>query len=137
MRIRRLTERANLFLQSVLLAGVLALILPIATVVAGEALEERVQSYWTARSINDLHTLYNLESAAQPGGWLTPDQYQRIGGLPVRDVEVVDTKIDGDQAKVTLQGRVAVGSLGWVPQQITQQWIRIDDAWYHQTPAPR
>lgn len=137
MRIRRLTKRANLFLQGILLAGVLALVPPIAPAMAGEALEERVQSYWTARSSNDLHTLYNLESAARPGGWLTPDQYQRIGGLPVREVEIVDTKIDGDRAEVKLQGQVAVGSLGWVPQQITQQWIRIEDAWYHQTPAPR
>ena len=121
-----------------LLAGVLlALILPIKPILADESLEERVRSYWTARSSNDLHTLYNLESAARPGGWLTPDQHQRIGGLPVREVEIVDTKIDGDRAEVKLQGQVAVGSLGWVSQQLTQQWVKIDGTWYHQTPAPR
>ena len=103
---------------------------------AGESLEQRVQRYWTARVANDLHTVYSLESAALPGGWLTPDQYRRLGGLPVREVEVVETKIESDQAQVKVKGQVGVGSLGWMPQVLTQQWVLIDGEWYHQTAKP-
>ena len=104
--------------------------------VAGEPLEQRVQRYWEARVANDLHTVYRLESGALPGGGLTPDQYRRLGGLPVREVEVVETKVEGDQAKVKVKGQVGVGSLGWMPQVLTQQWVLIDGEWYHQTANP-
>ena len=106
------------------------------TAVAGESLEQRVQRYWVARIANDLHTVYSLESAALPGGWLTPDQYRRLGGLPVREVEVIETKVEGDQAKVKVKGQVGVGSLGWMPQVLTQQLVLIDGEWYHQTANP-
>ena len=81
---------------------------------AGEPLQQRVQHYWTARTVNDWHTVYRLESAALPGGWLTPDQYKRLRGLPVRDVKILDTKIEGNTAEIKLQGQVAVGALGWI-----------------------
>ena len=105
-------------------------------VIAGESLEQRVQRYWTARAINDLQTLYSLESAALPGGGLTPDQYQRVKGLPVRDVKVLETIVDGDQAKVKIQGQVGVGSLGWVSQTLTENWVLLNGEWYHLTPKP-
>lgn len=101
--------------------------------IAGEPLEQRVQRYWTARAINDLYTIYHMESAALPGGWLTPDQYQRLVGLPVRDVKILETKIEGDQATVKLQGQIAVGALGWVPQPLDEKWVLINSEWYHQT----
>lgn len=107
-----------------------------AQVQAGEPLEQRVQRYWLARSINDLPTIYNLESAAQPGGWLTPDQYPQISGLSVRDVRIVETKVEGERALVKLEGKVEVGTLGWMPQPLTEEWILMDGEWYHQTPKP-
>ncbi|MDG4549495.1 MAG: hypothetical protein P9F19_14665 [Candidatus Contendobacter sp.] len=116
------------------MASIVALAVSGAATVAGESLEQRVQRYWTARSINDVHTVYGLESAAQPGGWLTPDKYQQLGGLPVREVKIVETKIEGDNATVTLQGQVAVGTLGWMPQTLTEDWVLIEGEWYHQTP---
>lgn len=100
---------------------------------AGEPLEQRVQRYWAARAINDLYTVYHLESAALPGGWLTPDQYQRMVGLPVRDVKILETKIEGDQATIKLQGQIAVGALGWVSQPLDEKWLLINGEWYHQT----
>lgn len=109
---------------------------PSSSVLAGEPLEQRVQRYWEARSINDLQTVYGLESAALPGGWLTPDQYQKIGGLPVRGVKILETKVEGDQATVVIQGSVAVGTLGWMPQTIAEKWVLIDGEWYHQTRKP-
>jgi len=116
------------------MALIVALAVPGAATIAGESLEQRVQRYWTARSINDVHTVYSLESAARPGGWLTPDKYQQLGGLPVREIKVVETKVEGDKATVTLQGQVAVGTLGWMPQTLTEEWVLIEGEWYHQTP---
>lgn len=117
-----------------LIASIVALAVLNGGAVAGEPLEQRAQRYWTARSINDVHTVYNLESAARPGGWLTPDKYQQLGGLPVREVKIVETQVEGDKAKVTLQGQVAVGTLGWMPQTLTEEWVLIEGEWYHQTP---
>lgn len=113
---------------------VMALAVLSGAVVAGEPLEQRIQRYWDARSINDIHTVYSLESAARPGGWLTPDQYKQVGGLPVREVKIVETQVEGDKAKVTLQGQVAVGTLGWMSQTLTEDWVLIEGEWYHQTP---
>ena len=113
---------------------VMALAVLSGAVVAGEPLEQRIQRYWDARSINDIHTVYSLESAARPGGWLTPDKYKQVGGLPVREVKIVETQVEGDKAKVTLQGQVAVGTLGWMSQTLTEDWVLIEGEWYHQTP---
>lgn len=102
----------------------------------GESLEERVQRYWTARSANDLQTVYNLESGSLPGGGLTPDQYRKLGGLPIRNVEILETRVDGVQAEIKIKGQVAVGSMGWMPQTLRQKWVLINGEWYHQTPKP-
>ncbi len=107
-----------------------------AHVQAGEPLEQRVQRYWAARSANDLPTVYSLESAALPDGWLTPDQYQQVSGLPVREVRIVETKVEGERALVKLEGKVEVGALGWVPQPLADEWVLIDGEWYHQTSKP-
>ena len=116
------------------LASAVALIALMGVAHAGEPLEQRAQRYWDARSVNDIHTVYSLESAARPGGWLTPDKYKQVGGLPVREVKIAGTQVDGDKAKVTLQGQVAVGTLGWMPQTLTEDWVLIEGEWYHQTP---
>lgn len=133
MRIRRISSK---FLKPITTMLAMTLAILGGVVIAGESLEQRVQRYWTARAINDLQTLYSLESAALPGGGLTPDQYQRVKGLPVRDVKVLETIVDGDQAKVKIQGQVGVGSLGWVPQTLTENWVLINGEWYHLTPKP-
>jgi len=104
---------------------------------SGEPLEHRVQRYWTARSVNDLQTVYSLEAAARPGGWLTPDRYRQIGGLPVRKVQILETKVEGERASIKLQGEIEVGSFGWTQQTLTEEWVLIDGEWYHQTPKPQ
>jgi len=134
MRIQLNNKEIVRFGKRALMALIVALAVPGAATIAGESLEQRVQRYWTARSINDVHTVYSLESAARPGGWLTPDKYQQLGGLPVREIKVVETKVEGDKATVTLQGQVAVGTLGWMPQTLTEEWVLIEGEWYHQTP---
>jgi hypothetical protein len=134
MRIQPINRAIARMRKRVLMASVVALAVTSGAAVAGEPLEQRVQRYWTARSINDVHTVYGLESAARPGGWLTPDQYKQLGGLPVREVKIVETKVEGDKAKVTLAGQVAVGTLGWMPQTLSEEWVLIEGEWYHQTP---
>ena len=130
MRIRPSNKKT---LKSLLAASGLILVILSAPLPAGEPLEQRVQRYWAARAANDLQTVYGLESASLPGGWLTPDQYKRLGGLPVRDVKILETKIEGNAAIVKIEGRVAVGTLGWMPQTLDEKWVLINDEWYHQT----
>lgn len=100
---------------------------------ADEALEQRVRRYWDARQISDILTYYHLESAALPGGGLTPDKYRLAVGLPVRDVKIQNIKVEGDKAEVQLEGKVEVGALGWVPQTLTDVWILVNGEWYHRT----
>lgn len=130
MRIRPSSKKT---LKSILAASGLILVILSAPLPAGEPLEQRVQRYWAARAANDLQTVYGLESASLPGGWLTPDQYKLLGGLPVREVKILETKIEGDKAIVKIQGQVAVGALGWTLQTLDDKWALINDEWYHQT----
>ena len=44
-----------------------------------EQLMERAEAYWQARELRDAHTVFELESAAEPRGWLTPLGATRIG----------------------------------------------------------
>ena len=129
----RIRPSGNKILKFLLAASGPVLAIFSTLLLAGEPLEQRVQRYWTARAANDLQTVYGLESASLPGGWLTPDQYKRLGGLPVRDVKILETKIDGNAASVKIEGRVTVGALGWMPQALDEKWVLINDEWYHQT----
>ena len=100
---------------------------------AKTALEQRATKYWVARQARDIRTQYDLESAALPGGWLTPDKMMALAGLPVKNVKIEEITIDGDHGKVRLGGNVLVGTLGWVPQTLEQTWVLIDGQWYHET----
>lgn len=65
-----------------------------------------------------------------------PDQYQQISGLPIREVRIMETKVESERASVKLVGKVEVGALGWMPQPLTDEWVLIDGEWYHQTRKP-
>lgn len=101
---------------------------------AADSLEKRILQYWHARQLNDIHTVYHMESAALPKGWLTPDKYRLVMGLPVRDVKIVDIRIDGESAEVKLEGKVEVGTLGWASQTLVDQWVQSEGKWYHRSP---
>ena len=103
--------------------------------IAGQPLEQRVREYWEARQINDIPTYYRLESAALPGGGLTPDKYRAIAGLPVREVKVLNIKVENDRAEVKIEGKIEVGALGWTPQTVTDTWVLVNGEWYRQTPG--
>lgn len=96
-------------------------------------LERRVAEYWAARQIRDVRTLYDMESGSLPGRGLTPDKAIDLAGLRVRKVKTEVISISGDQAKVRVDGEVIIGTFGWVPQTLEDQWVLIDGQWYHET----
>lgn len=98
------------------------------------ALQRRVERYWEARQARDIRTLYEMESASQPGGWLKLENAMVLRGLPVRKVKVERISIKDDSGKVRISGEVMVGTIGWVPQVIEDSWILIDGKWFHKTP---
>jgi hypothetical protein len=103
---------------------------------AKAALTERVNKYWTARESRDVRTVYEMESASLPGGWLKPENAATVTGLPVRKVKLEEVTIDGEHAKVRMSGYVQVGQLGWIQQSLEDAWILIDGQWYHETRRP-
>jgi len=100
---------------------------------AKAALEQRVVKYWAARQANDFRTVYELESGSLPNGGLTPDKAMAVSGLRVKNVKIETITVDGDHAKVRLNGNVLIGTMGWVPQTLEDNWVLIDGQWYHET----
>jgi hypothetical protein len=100
------------------------------------ALEQRANQYWTARQSGDIRSVYELESASLPGGWLTPEKAMMVGGLPIRKVKVEEIAVDGEHGKVRVSAEVLVGTLGWVPQTLEDKWVLIEGQWYHETYRP-
>ena len=97
------------------------------------ALRERVEKYWAARQARDVRTLYELESAAQPGGWLQLENAMSLLGLPVRNVKILEVQIDGERAMTRISGEVMVITFGWTPQTLRDYWVLLDGQWYHET----
>ncbi|HAS51538.1 MAG TPA: hypothetical protein DCS21_07270 [Gammaproteobacteria bacterium] len=100
------------------------------------ALQQRAERYWAARQSRDIRTIYELESAAQPGGWLKLENAMSLQGLPLRNVKVGELQIEGDKAAIQVKADVLIGTMGWAPQTIKDSWIRINDQWYHETTRP-
>ena len=98
-----------------------------------KVLKERVDRYWEARQARDIRTLYDLESAARPGGWLKLENAMSLQGLPVRKVKVEEVKIEGEKGFTRISAEVNIGTLGWIRQTIEDPWILLDGQWYHET----
>lgn len=97
------------------------------------ALQERVEHYWAARQSRDVRTLYDLESAARPGGWLKLEQAMSLQGLPVRKAKIEEVRIEGDKGVTRISAEVMIGTMGWVRQTIEDPWVLLDGQWYHET----
>ena len=97
------------------------------------ALQERVERYWAARQARDVRTLYELESAARPGGWLKLEQAMSLQGLPVRKVKVEEVRIEGEKGITRISAEVMIGTMGWMRQAIEDPWVLLDGQWYHET----
>ena len=97
------------------------------------ALRQQAERYWAARQARDVRTLYEMESAAQPGGWLKLENAMSLQGLPVRKVRVEEINIEDEQGKVRIGAEVLVGTMGWVPQTMDDPWILMNGQWLHKT----
>lgn len=97
------------------------------------ALRQRAERYWAARQARDVRTLYDMESAAQPGGWLKLEDAMSLRGLPVRKVKIETIQIEGERASVKLSGEVNIGTFGWTPQTLQDPWVLLNGQWYHET----
>lgn len=106
---------------------------PAASEELNAALQERVERYWAARQARDVRTLYDLESAARPGGWLKLEQAMSLQGLPVRKVKVEEVRVEGEKAITRISAEVMIGTMGWMRQTIEDPWVLLDGQWYHET----
>ena len=97
------------------------------------ALRQRAERYWAARQSRDVRTMYELESAAQPGGWLKLENAMSLQGLPVRKVKIEEVRIEGEKAKIKIVAEVMVGTFGWTPQTTQDPWVLLDGQWFHET----
>lgn len=96
-------------------------------------LRQRVERYWAARQARDVRTLYEMESAAQPGGWLKLEEAMSLKGLPVRKVKIEEVRIEGEKAKTKISAEVMVGTFGWTPQTTQDPWVLLNGQWFHET----
>lgn len=135
VKFRRMTRFVSASLVF-LLTGLALAASPSAGKHGDSALAERVQSYWTARALRDWHTLYAMESEALPRGKLTPAETRYVQGLPVRKPKITGIEIGKGVAAIKVSAEVNVGSLGWMPQQVSDSWVLIDGVWYHKTYVP-
>lgn len=97
------------------------------------ALEQRVAKYWAARQSRDIRTVYEMESASLPEGWLKIENAMAVAGLPVRDVKIEEVSVESERAKMRVVADVLVGTLGWVRSGVWDTWVLIDGQWYHET----
>lgn len=97
------------------------------------ALRQRAERYWAARQARDVRTLYEMESAAQPGGWLKLEEAMSLRGLPVRKVKIEEVRIEGEKAKIKISAEVMVGTFGWTPQTTQDPWVLLNGQWFHET----
>jgi len=98
------------------------------------ALRQRAERYWAARQARDVRTLYEMESAAQPGGWLKLEEAMSLRGLPVRKAKIEAIQIEGERASIKISGEVSVGTFGWTPQTLQDPWVLLNGQWFHETP---
>lgn len=98
-----------------------------------KALRERVERYWEARQSRDVKTLYELESAARPGGWLKLEHAMALQGLPVRKAKIDEVRIEGEKGITRVSAEVMIGTIGWTKQTITDPWVLLEGQWYHET----
>lgn len=97
------------------------------------AFRQRVEQYWSARQSRDITTVYGLESAAQPGGWLKLENAMMLMGLPVRKAKVEEIQIEGERAKTKISAEVNIGTFGWTPQAVEDPWVLVNGQWFHET----
>ncbi|MGH8476448.1 MAG: hypothetical protein ACRER2_11870 [Methylococcales bacterium] len=104
-----------------------------------EHLLKRAGEYWEARRINDLHTLYGLETAAAEKR-MTPDQVQKapFGRIQLVGYKFRELKIEGGNATMVVDLEITIPELEGKSvsgPSAVDRWTFIKGDWYH-GPAP-
>ena len=99
-----------------------------------KSLPERISQYWNAKKVNDIRTIYEMESA-KLDGTMTPSQanYYNSGNVYVNSFEVEDIQYQDDSAVVTINRQLTFDDLGGkeFPSRAQDRWILIEGQWYH------
>ena len=130
---------------TVWLSGILFVMLAL-TAVAGDKdreplLKKRVEAYWEALRINDVHTVYYMEMGTVEKR-LTPDVMRALLSPPYRlvDYKVKEVKASGDEGEAIIEIELTSSDLAGksfsAPSQ-KERWTFINDNWYHGGPAEK
>ncbi|NBY21683.1 MAG: hypothetical protein EBQ73_02185 [Gammaproteobacteria bacterium] len=97
-------------------------------------LVERINQYWVAKQVNDVRTIYEMESA-KLDGTMTPSDanYYNSGNVYVNSFEVEDIQYQDDSAIVTINRQLTFDDLQGkeFSNRGEDRWILIEGQWYH------
>jgi hypothetical protein len=111
------------------------------------SLNKSVSEYWKARIEGRIERLYEMEEPAYRQKASLKDYTRRFGNmLDIQNFNILNVQVKEDlkedtvafvKLNLTVKFNVAIPGLqGRVQQQeITDNWVRIGETWYHQTPA--
>jgi len=108
------------------------------------AVKKAVTDYWQTRMKGLLEKLYQMEEPAFREKTTLKDYYRRFGNMSeLQDVKITDVQLK-DEAKTALVTLMVAYKLNIpVPgvqgkvreRKMSDNWIRVGETWYHQTPA--
>ncbi len=108
------------------------------------AVKKAVADYWQTRMKGLLEKLYQMEEPAFREKTTLKDYYRRFGNMSeLQDVKITDVQLK-DEAKTALVTLMVAYKLNIpVPgvqgkvreRKMSDNWIRVGETWYHQTPA--
>lgn len=108
----------------------------------GQPLRERVIRYWEARMAGDLLTTYQLHEPAFRRAVTFAAFSQGRGATPTLAYEILDERIDGDVAWVTVRKKATVKHEKLIKPveprwtESDEQWILVDGVWYRRFRFP-
>lgn len=105
-----------------------------------QALKERAQQYWDAYRINDLMTVYQMESGSLPGGGLTPDKFAgRVAAgkafMRLENVRIGEVLVKENEGEVNLivDQNIVRWDVVKKDRPMKDSWVLIDGQWYRRT----
>lgn len=100
-----------------------------------EELQDRAKAYWEAMRVNDLITIYQMETASLDGRMIAADMRNMLN-LPSRllSYDLKPPVITGDTATVDVDLTLTKSGMkgkGYSIPTRNDHWTRIDGKWYH------
>lgn len=130
---------------TVWLSGILFVLLAL-TAVAGDKdrealLKKRVDAYWEALRINDIHTVYYMEWGTVEKR-ITPYAMRTLLSSTYRvvDYKVKEVNASGDKGEATIEIKLTRPDLdgkSFLGPNQREHWTFINDNWYHGGPAEK